>query len=84
MIDNTLLNEDDWDDGFDWSIFVCSYEYRGARWGFHLIAEDWADAEKRLGAISNGRVDGIIPQAKGKSPFKHAFEETKAMADNPL
>ena len=84
MVDNTLLNEDDWDDGFDWSVFICSYEYQGARYGFHLVAEDWDDAKSRLASISNGKIDGIIPQVEGKSPFEFAFEETKAMADNPL
>ena len=40
--------------------FTCSYPYKGSTWGFHILAEDFDDAEARRQAIALGRVDGEL------------------------
>ena len=44
----------------NWPTFLCSYQYKGSRWSFHLIAEDRADAEARIEALYFAQVDGPL------------------------
>ena len=42
------------------SLFACSYRYKGRERALTIPADNWADAEARLAAISTGWVDGEL------------------------
>lgn len=40
--------------------FICTYEFDGAQWSTHVWASTHEEAEMKLKAMANGRVDGVV------------------------
>lgn len=44
----------------DFRTFIGRYEFDGAQWGVEIWARDHAEAERKMAAISSGKIDGQL------------------------
>ena len=59
-------------------IFLCSYEYQGARWEFTIIAKSEQEAAQRLWMIQqNGRLDGAVLSSISLTPSTNLLTRLK-------
>ena len=67
----------------NWPTFVCTYRYKGAEWGFQIVAENVNDARERMAALGQwGKVDGILYGEIPANPVTSLYVRALTLARN--